>query len=110
VEPERLDELPGVAGVGGVEEAAGDGAAPEVAGAVGVGGLEAPDEVEGPLERLARAGVEVGGAAFGEGGVGGAGDLCPGLAGVAGAVELDAEVAVVEGGVERAVAGVVQGR
>src|SRR6185369_314719 len=94
--PQVFDQPPARAAVVGAEEAAGDGAGPDSAGLVCPAGGEAPDQLEVPGRGVV--------AAIGLGRVRGCGELLPGGACVVAAMQLAAEVAEVEGGVDRAVA------
>src|SRR3546814_5056555 len=76
--PQRLDQAPGGAAVGGAEQPAGDGAGPQHAGLVMAAGLDRPDERgAGRCLSLRR------------GGISRRGSLFPGGAAVARPVQLD---------------------
>ena len=101
VVPQRAHELPARPAVGRAKEPAGNGAAPEDAGLLSAAGFERPDLHCRPRDRLAP-GVGVG-RAFGLFRIGRRRALLPGAVGRR-PVHLDAEVAVIESGVEAVIA------
>jgi hypothetical protein len=101
VVPQRVDELPRLAAIVAVEKPAGARAAPQPALGGGVD-LQRPDALQRPVA-LAAPHVDVD-EAFGLGRVLRHADLAPRATLIVGAVELDAEVAVVQHRVPRAVA------
>ena len=107
VVPERFDERPGLAAVGRTKEAARDRPAPQRARLGAAGRFERPDFFELPASRSPLHGIKID-RAFGGLGIDRNAHLVPGRARVGGAMELDAEVAVVERGVNGPVARVGQ--
>src|SRR5688572_22279453 len=94
--PQGPIEFPRLAAVAGSEQPSGHRATPHDAGLVGPAWCKSPDQLERPIDGLARKGMGLGHVTLGHRRIDGHSDFRPGFSTVARAVQLDSEVTVIE--------------
>src|SRR3990170_3945907 len=105
--PQCVDHLPGSTPIARAEQPARHGAAPDHPRLIRPACLERPDQLRRPVYRLAPA-IKIN-EPYGLFRIGGRGDFLPGLSALVAAMQLDAEMAVVERRIVRAVTRIMQG-